>query len=105
LGYTSIVSEQRNLVAQEADLGDFDRLDKELGLKRRLSEVCARRDIFERLAEANHELEGSILGDQLCANIQEGGVLESAWAVELDELKTFSMNDIGNGVLNQQRSS
>ena len=27
MGYTSIVSEQRNLVAQEADLGDFDRRD------------------------------------------------------------------------------
>jgi hypothetical protein len=78
---------------------------KELGLKRRFSEVGVKRDIFERLAEANHELEGSILGDQLCTKIQEGGMLESAWAVELDELKTFSVNDIGNGVLNPQRSS
>ena len=78
---------------------------QELGLKRRLSEIGVRRDIFERIAEANQELEGSILGNQLCANTQEGGVLESAWAVELDELKAFSVNDIGNGVLNQQRSS
>jgi hypothetical protein len=37
----------------------------------RLSEVGVRRDIFERLAEASRELEGFILGDQLCANIQE----------------------------------
>lgn len=80
---------------------------KELGLERRFSEVGVKRDIFERLAEANHELVGSILGDgdQLCTKIQEGGMLESAWAVELDELKTFSVNDIGNGVLNPQRSS
>jgi hypothetical protein len=48
-----------------------------LGLKRRFSEVGAKRDIFERLAEANHELEGSILGDQLCTKIQEGGCLRT----------------------------
>jgi hypothetical protein len=32
-------------------------------------------------------------------------MLENAWAVELDELKSFSVNDIGNGVWNPQRSS
>jgi hypothetical protein len=45
-----------------------DGIVKELRLKRRLSEVGVRRDIVERLAEANQELEGSILGNQLCAN-------------------------------------
>lgn len=89
----SIVSEQRNLVAQEADLGDLtDAIVKELGLKRRLSEVGVRRDIFERLAEAS--LRDPFLETNCVPISRKGEVLERARVVELDEQKTFSANDI-----------